>query len=154
MYYQKVQNNKRGHSANIKSSDRIIVTLLTVAPPSRPRPSTHATTDAAHIVWGQAYPSKHKTFCRPITFIQCWKRRRRWAAVVQMLYKCFVFAGMCLKIESITFYVLISGVSSLIVLDSVISLLSIHCLDPIVLSLGVYTWYIYFMWTNSVHLNR
>ena len=25
------------------------------------------------------------------------KRRRRWADVVQMLYKCFLFAGMCMQ---------------------------------------------------------
>ena len=27
------------------------------------------------------------------------QRRRRWAAVVQMLYKCFVFTGMCIWSE-------------------------------------------------------
>ena len=28
-----------------------------------------------------------------MTFVQCWdQRRRRWVDVVQMLYKCFVFA--------------------------------------------------------------
>ena len=40
--------------------------------------------------------SKHKTFvgpygiCRPTMLDE---RRRRWADIVQMLYKCFAFAG-------------------------------------------------------------
>ena len=39
------------------------------------------------------YPSEHKTFLYNIcTMLN--QRRRRWADVVQILYKCFVFAGI------------------------------------------------------------
>ena len=42
----------------------------------------------ASCLLGCVQPSKHKTFVNI-----CIMRRRRWAGVVQMLYKCFVFAG-------------------------------------------------------------
>ena len=42
-----------------------------------------------HYPCGYSYPKKTQNIC--ITFVQC---QRRWADVVQMLYKGFVFAGM------------------------------------------------------------
>ena len=38
-------------------------------------------------------PSKHKTFVQHLYNVG--QRLRRWSNIVQMLYKCFVFAGYC-----------------------------------------------------------
>ena len=44
------------------------------------------------------FPSEHKTFVRSISACTMLdQRERRWAGVVQMLYKCFVFAGFNLN---------------------------------------------------------
>ena len=39
-------------------------------------------------------PSEHKTFVWNLYNVGSTSRQRRWADVVQMLYKCFVFAGV------------------------------------------------------------
>ena len=38
------------------------------------------------------FPSKHKTLCN--IFTTSAQRLRRWSNIVEMLYKCFVFAGL------------------------------------------------------------
>ena len=46
-----------------------------------------------------AYNGKHKHLYNICTMLD--QRRRRWAAVVQMLYKCFVFAGIIILFLSL-----------------------------------------------------